>query len=147
MLILWHFFKECAAGNFEPFTSYYAIEELKDAPTEKRDKMIALIKKYNITVLTATDEADNLARRYVIEGALPNGSLSDASHNAIASVNGLDMIISLNFRHIVREKTIKMTNAINILLGYKAIKINAPMEVIDNEKTRYHLGRDSRDKT
>jgi predicted nucleic acid-binding protein len=141
------FFEECAAGKFEPFTSYYAIDELEDAPSEKRGKMISLIEKYNIAVLAASNEADNLARRYVSEGALPQGSMSDASHIAVASVNGLDMIVSLNFRHIVREKTIKMTSAINMLLGYKAVEINAPMEVIDDEKTRYHLGRDSRNKT
>jgi len=55
------------------------------------------------------------------------------------------MIISLNFRHIVKERTIEMTGAINTLLGYKTVKIKSPMEVIDDEKTRYHLGRASRD--
>ena len=138
-------FEECAASKFEPYTSLYVIDELEDAPKEKRDKMVALIERYKITVLAASDEADNLARRYIAEGALPQGSLSDASHIAAASVNALDMIISLNFRHIVKEKTIKLTGAINTLLGYRAIEINTPMEVIDDEKTRYHLGRDTRD--
>ena len=73
-------FKECAAGKFEPYTSLYVVDELNDAPNEKRDKMIALIKQYNITVLAASDEADNLARRYLVEGVLPQGSLTDASH-------------------------------------------------------------------
>jgi len=54
-------------------------------------------------------------------------------------------IISLNFRHIVRDRTIEMTGAINKLLGYPIIKIKSPMEVIDDEKTRYHLGRGSQD--
>ena len=79
------------------------------------------------------------AKRYMSEGALPLGSLEDASHIAIASVNNLDMIISLNFKHIVREKTIKLTGAINTLLGYKPIEMYAPMEVISDEKTRYHI--------
>jgi hypothetical protein len=69
--------------------------------------------------------------------------LTDASHIAAASVYGLDMIVSLNFRHIVREKTVKMTGAINTLLGYSALEIKSPMEVIDDEKSRYHLGRGS----
>ena len=138
-------FEECASGKFEPYTSLYVIDEIEGAPNEKRDKMIALIERYNITVLSASDETDNLARRYIAEGALPQGSLSDASHIASASVNALDMIISLNFRHIVKEKTIKLTGAINTLMGYRAVEINSPMEVIDDEKTRYHLGRDSRD--
>ncbi|MCL1941022.1 MAG: hypothetical protein FWG09_03695 [Synergistaceae bacterium] len=138
-------FEECALGKFEPYTSTYVINELDDAPPEKRDKMIALINKYNITVLAANDESDALAARYIAEGALPQSSLIDASHIAIASIYELDKVISLNFRHIVREKTIDMTGAINILLGYSIVKINSPMEVIDDEKTRYHLGRDSRD--
>ena len=70
----------------------------------------------------------------VSEGALPQKSIADASHIAAASVNTLDMIISLNFRHIVKERTIEMTGAINTLLGYKPMKIKTPMEVIDDEK-------------
>ena len=137
-------FEECAVGKFDPYTSLYVIDELEDAPKEKRDKMIALIERYNIKVLAASGEADGLARKYIAEGALPKGSLTDASHIAAATIYDLDMIISLNFRHIVKEKTIKWTGAINALLGYRVIEINTPMEVIDDEKSRYHLGRDTR---
>ena len=84
-------------------------------------------------------------KRYIAENALPQGSQTDARHIATAAVNDLDKIISLNFRHIVKEKTIRSTSAINMLLGYKTIEIKTPMEVIDDEKTRYHLGRDSCD--
>ena len=107
--------------------------------------MLALIGKYNITVLAVDDESDQLALRYVKEGALAQSSLMDASHIAAASIYSLDMIVSLNFRHIVKEKTIRMTGAINRLQGYRAVEITSPMEVIDDEKTRYHLGRGSRD--
>ena len=138
-------FEECAAGRFEPYTSDYVLYELNEAPDEKRGKMIELVRHYNITILAANDETNALAMRYVSEGALPKGSLTDASHIASASVNGLDAIISLNFKHIVRTRTAKMTGAINILLGYGAIDISTPMEVIDYEKTRYHIGRSSRD--
>ena len=138
-------FEECAAGKFEPYTSDYVIKEIMAAPEEKREKMIALVKQYDIAILPATDETDNLAKRYLAEGALPKDSLADAGHIAAASVHSLDMIISLNFRHIVREKTIQKTAAINALLDYPQIKIKSPMEVIDDEKTRYHLGRGSCD--
>jgi predicted nucleic acid-binding protein len=136
-------FEECAAGKFEPYTSDYVVKEIEGAPAEKRDKMLALLNQYDITVLEATDETDSLADRYISEGALPRGSLTDACHIAAAAVNELDMIVSLNFRHIVKEKTIQRTHAINTLLDYGKIKIKSPMEVIDSEKTRYHLGRGS----
>ena len=138
-------FEECAAGKFEPYTSDYVIDELEQAPEDKRDKMIALVERYNITVLAASEEIVTLAKRYISDGALPQGSQTDARHIAAATVNAMDMIISLNFRHIVKEKTIRITSAINTILGYKIIDIETPMEVIDDEKTRYHLGRGSRD--
>jgi len=138
-------FEECSAGKFEPYTSTYTLDELDDAPGEKREKMLALIPQYNVNVLAASEEIVALAKRYIGEGALPQGSQTDARHIAAAAVNDLDKIISLNFRHIVKEKTIKRTGAINTLLGYKVVEIKTPMEVIDDEKTRYHLGRDPRD--
>ena len=133
-------FEECSVGKFKPYTSDYVLEELSDAPDDKRDKMIELINKYGITVLSASDEVKKLADRYISDGALPQGSRPDAQHVAIAAVAELDVIVSLNFRHIVRPKTIELTGAINIICGYKTMQILSPMEVIDSEKTRYHLG-------
>ncbi|MDR3209676.1 MAG: PIN domain nuclease [Oscillospiraceae bacterium] len=139
-------FEECSAGEFEPYTSTYIVDEIEDTKdADRRGKMLALIDKSGITILAANYETDALAQKYIAEGALPPNSLMDASHIAAAAVNALDKIVSLNFRHIVRDKTIKMTGAINVLLGYNALEISSPMEVIDSEKTRYHLGRDSRD--
>ena len=137
-------FEECAAGKYDPYTSDYVIEEIDDAPEEKREKMLALISRYSITILAAADETDILAGRYISEGALPRGSLTDARHIAIASINDLDYVFSLNFKHINKVKTKTMTGLINTCEGYKPIIIASPMEVIDDDKTRYHLGRDSR---
>jgi hypothetical protein len=100
--------------------------------------MFGLIAKYGIEVLVATPETNALARKYVNEGALPRGSLTDACHIAIASMNDLDIIVSMNFSHIVRSKTIEMTAAINTLMGIGSIIIDSPMGVIDSEKVRYN---------
>jgi hypothetical protein len=54
-------------------------------------------------------------------------------HIAAAAVNDLDMIISMNFEHIVKRKTILMTEAINKLNGYRAVEIYSPREVVENE--------------
>jgi hypothetical protein len=56
-------------------------------------------------------------------------------HIALATVNDLDMIISMNFQHIVKRKTIKMTGPINTLNGYRTIEIYSPMEVVENESS------------
>ena len=54
-------------------------------------------------------------------------------HIAIATVNDLDMIISMNFEHIVKRKTKIGTGNINALNGYRAVEIYSPMEVIESE--------------
>ena len=129
------FFREIKAGKYEAFTSTYVTDELENAPEIKRDKMMSLISEYNITVLAPSDEAAILADIYTAEGIIPQKYRTDGLHIAIASVNELDMIISMNFQHIVKRKTKLATGNINILNGYRAIEIYSPMEVIDNEET------------
>jgi len=126
-------FEEVMSGKYQAFTSMYAIGELERAPLEKSQKMIGLIKQYNITVLQYSDEANILATMYQEQGILPARSTTDARHIAIAAVNDLDMILSLNFEHIVRKKTVIMTGSVNALHGYKAVDIRSPMEVVDRE--------------
>ena len=126
-------FKEIAAGNYAPFTSTYVTDELEKAPKEKRDKMMDLITEYGITVLDANEEAVKIADIYVEEGVIPQRFRTDGLHIAIAAINDLDMIVSMNFQHIVKRKTITMTGYINTLNGYRAIEIYSPMEVIQDE--------------
>jgi predicted nucleic acid-binding protein len=126
-------FREIKAGRYEAFTSDYVTDELERAPVEKSDKMILLIKQHDITVLELSEEAERLADIYVEQGVMPLKYRTDGIHIAVASVNDLDMIISLNFQHIVKRKTKIGTGNINAMNGYRAVEIFNPMEVVDNE--------------
>jgi len=126
-------FHEIAAGKFDAFTSRYVVDELKDAPEVKCDKMIALIEEYNILTLEPNAEAVKLAELYVAEGVIPQKYRTDGLHIALAAVNNLDIIISMNFQHIVKRKTTQMTGHINVMNGYRVVEICSPMEVIDHE--------------
>jgi hypothetical protein len=59
---------------------------------------------------------------------------TDALHIAAATVTGIDYIVSLNFRHIVKHKTIIETEIINAREGFKRVFIHAPAEVIDHDE-------------
>lgn len=126
-------FGEVAAGKYEAFTSTYVTDELENAPKTKRDKMLYLITEYDIAVLAPNDEAVRLADIYIAEGIIPKKYRNDSLHITIATVNELDMIISMNFKHIVKRKTILATGKINKLNGYRAIEIYSPMEVVEDE--------------
>jgi predicted nucleic acid-binding protein len=126
-------FNEISGGKYEAFTSTYVTDELEKAPEAKRDKMLGLITEYNIAVLAPNDEAVRIADIYIAEGVIPKKYRTDGLHIAIATINELDMIISMNFKHIVKRKTILATGKINNLNGYRAIEIYSPMEVVENE--------------
>jgi hypothetical protein len=126
-------FKEIKAGKYEAFTSTYVTDELENAPDDKRDKMLRLIVEYGIGVLAPTDEAVRIADLYINETIIPQKYRTDGLHIAIATVNDLEMIISMNFQHIVKRKTKIGTANINALNGYRAVEIYSPMEVVDNE--------------
>jgi len=126
-------FEEIASGKYEAYTSTYVTDELENAPEAKRDRMMRLITEYNIAVLAPSDEAVKIADIYVAEGIIPKKYRTDGLHIAIATVNDLDIIISMNFRHIVKRRTILATGKINNLNGYRAIEIYSPMEVVEDE--------------
>ena len=128
-------FKQIAAGKYEAFTSRHVIDELEDALEPKRGQMLALIPEYGITVLEPSDAAERLADIYITEKIIPPHKREDALHIAIASVNKLDMIFSLNFRHIVKARTIVETGKINLSLGFTAIELNSPMGIEKDENT------------
>jgi len=126
-------FEDIAAGKYEAYTSDYVINELNKTQGDKREKMIALIEQYGITVLALNDEAEQLAEIYVEQGIIPLKYRTDGVHIAVAAVNDLNMIISMNFEHIVKRKTKIETEKINISNGYHAVEICTPMEVNENE--------------
>ena len=92
---------------------------------------MALIGKYNIVVLSITKESDRMADMYIRERIIPGNFRNDSAHIAIASINGLDCIVSYNFRHINRPKTKILTEHVNHAQGYKGIVICTSKEALD----------------
>jgi hypothetical protein len=89
--------------------------------------------KYDISIISGSGEAERLAAIYLAEGVINRKYSNDALHIAITTVTGLDFIVSLNFQHIVRQKTIQETARINEREGYKQINIYEPSEVINGK--------------
>ena len=127
-------FDEIKEGKYEPYTSEYATDELEGAPEEKRLKMLRLIEEYGVNLIGTSDDAVALSKIYVAEGVIPQKYMTDALHIAIATIMDMDFIVSLNFKHIVKRKTMLLTEVINVREGYKKIGIFSPAEVIENDE-------------
>ena len=52
---------------------------------------------------------------------------------AIATVAGVDVLVSWNFKHIVNLRKIKLFNSVNLQEGYNILEIRTPKELIENE--------------
>jgi predicted nucleic acid-binding protein len=127
-------FEEIKDGKYVPYTSAYVLQELTRAEEPKQGKMVALIDEYEMRFLEQSVESDRLAQVYVSEGIIPAKHLTDALHIATATVHDLDFIVSYNFQHIVKRKTVTMTEVVNLREGYKRIGIFSPTEVIENDE-------------
>jgi len=105
---------------------------LKKINEPRRTQLEGLLRDSNPLLLEVNIEAETLAERYIREGIIPVKYRSDALHIAVAVINGIEVIVSWNFEHIVKLKTRVMVNGINRLLGYREIEICSPEEVVES---------------
>jgi hypothetical protein len=128
-----HTFDLIKDGKYQPYTSTLTMDEINNETShEKRGKMWQLVTDYGINVLPAdNDEVKRLAALYIQEEAISSAWVTDATHIAITTFNGLDFIVSLNFTHIARPWTIERVRRVNMREGYNPIGIYRPLEVLD----------------
>jgi hypothetical protein len=84
--------------------------------------------------LPVTEEALELLRAYESHHILGRRFRNDMLHVAIATVAEVDVVVSWNFRHIVRLDKIRLFNGVNLELGYKPLTICSPREVASHGK-------------
>ena len=101
------------------------IDAIKDETLKKKVKDF-LIKGKEIEI---TEEVERMKSLYIKEGLIPEKFENDALLLALTSVHSIDILISWNFKHLVKRKTRIGVNLINLKEGYKPIEILAPPEV------------------
>lgn len=57
-----------------------------------------------IPLLDVNQDAGDLAQRLVVEGALPTKAAVDALHIAVATVHGMDYLLTWNCKHIANAE-------------------------------------------
>ena len=69
---------------------------------------------------------------YVERSVLGQRFINDMLHISLATISEVDVLVSWNFKHIVRLDKIRLFNAVNIEQGYKPLTIYSPREVISD---------------
>ncbi|MDR1574253.1 MAG: PIN domain-containing protein [Clostridiales Family XIII bacterium] len=114
-------------GDFDVFISEIVVLELERTPHELRSKLTEAIARF--PVLPLTDEARELANEYVSQGIFPAKYYDDALHVSIASVNGIGVLLSWNFTHLVKMKTRRLVSLVNTMNDYPTVEIISPPEL------------------
>ena len=114
--------------NYRVYISEITVKELEDTKDETlRRKFKTLIKSFK--VLKANKRIRDLANAYIQRGVFPEKYVDDALHVAVASFYDISYVVSWNFEHLVKVKTRKSVNLVNILKGYREIEIVSPQEL------------------
>ena len=80
-------------------------------------------------LVSVSAEVLQLVAAYEARAILGPRYRNDLLHIALATVAAVDVLVSWNFRHIVRLDRIRLFNEVNIALGRVALTIYSPREV------------------
>lgn len=114
---------------FKVYISEVVLAEI-DATEDAQLKVKLRNTAVSFEILSIDEESRRLANEYVKHDAIPAEYSEDALHIAISTLNEIDYLLSWNFRHIVKVKTRRMVNMVNLSLGYPDLKIVTPAELI-----------------
>jgi len=119
--------------KYEAYISDVVIAEIQETPdTELKESMSKALK--NLSQLEVDKNAEKLSREYVYYGAVPPKYRKDALHIAIATMNHIEILVSWNYRHIVRRRTKEIIRMVNSLYNYPLLEIVAPPELLGGEE-------------
>jgi predicted nucleic acid-binding protein len=122
-------FDEFISGRKRLVISDVLLFELEEAPQQVKSALTR-VPSGNIEYVSLNEESIALASAYLKEEVVAEGSLSDARHMAIATVERVDILVSWNYKHIVNVNRIRLLNSVNLKLGYPVIEIRSPREVL-----------------
>jgi hypothetical protein len=85
-----------------------------------------------IAVLDLTEEARELARRFLGSGVIPPKAVEDAFHVAIATVHGMDYLLTWNCRHIANGEIMKRLAEVAAEAGLALPWLCTPEQLMGN---------------
>jgi hypothetical protein len=127
------FFNDVRKGHHILIISEIVDRELESAPLYVR-QFYADLPVGSAEYIDFSDEMADLRDAYLSAKVVASRFKEDAAHVASATVARADLIISWNFRHMVKWDRIRAFNAVNLILGYPIMTIMSPQGVISDEK-------------
>jgi predicted nucleic acid-binding protein len=116
--------------KYELFISDLVLEEAAEGDPDAANRRLELLK--DIPVLGQSTETDALAKALFMGISLPPKAEYDAFHIAVATIHGIDYLLTWNCRHIANIKHRLKIESICRSLGYEAPLICTPNEMMED---------------
>ncbi len=120
-------------GLYDIVISDILLREILKCEMPLSQKLEDKLSEIVLEIVSVNEDVFSLARKYVDEGIIPQTYRDDALHIALATYNEADALISWNFKHMVKLKTIRGVNGINRMLGLKELEILTPQSWIQED--------------
>jgi predicted nucleic acid-binding protein len=120
-------------SGFDLVTSTETLNEAGEGDPEMARERVALL--HGLRVLPVTREAADLARVLVATGLVPAIAAPDAVHIALASVHGIDFLVTWNFKHIANPHIRERLRARINDSGFRMPVMCSPGDLLNNDET------------
>lgn len=117
--------------KYELFTSELVIAEAGGGDEDAAQKRLDRLK--DVPALAIDDAAKRFAAHLIQDGGVPSEAQADALHIAIASIHGLDYLLTWNCRHIDNAATKPLIRSICAIVSYPCPEICTPLELLSED--------------
>jgi predicted nucleic acid-binding protein len=114
-------------GHFDIYISVMVVEEVQSGDPSAAERRLAAIA--SLPILETNEAAEALAQMLIDEGHIPTESVEDALHLALATVHGMDFLLTWNFRHINNAQMKTRIRTAVESMGYNCPVICSPEEL------------------
>lgn len=115
--------------DFELFISEFVLVEVASGAPEAAERRLAVLN--GIPEIEITAEVELIAQRLLAQASLPSRARVDALHIAIATLGGMDYLLTWNCAHIANPAFRGRIETVIRSFGYEPPIICTPLELLE----------------
>jgi predicted nucleic acid-binding protein len=114
--------------QFDLYISQTVLDESAQGDTEIASRRLEILSDFSL--LAVNEAVQYLAMQFLTKSNLPPKAADDALHIAVATVYGLDYLLTWNCKHIANAQIQKKLAQISFRAGYELPTICTPYELM-----------------